>query len=75
MTGRILLLGFLLVCVVAGIKASEGVLACSPEESDSNCPKIFEPVCGSDRITYPNRCVLCSKIPPVQIAYDGPCIE
>ncbi|XP_077576065.1 serine protease inhibitor Kazal-type 1-like [Stigmatopora nigra] len=75
MTGRILLLGLLLVCVVAEIKASGYAYPCTPEESTPNCPKNYDPLCGTDGITYPNRCVLCSMNPPVEIAFTGRCDE
>uniref|UniRef100_A0A8C2YB36 Ovomucoid n=1 Tax=Coturnix japonica TaxID=93934 RepID=A0A8C2YB36_COTJA len=26
------------------------------------CPRIFQPVCGTDNVTYPNECSLCRQI-------------
>ena len=42
-----------------------------------NCPKILDPVCGSDDKTYPNECVLkiaiCKSQGTISMAHYGPC--
>ncbi|XP_071960669.1 serine protease inhibitor dipetalogastin-like [Antedon mediterranea] len=47
------------VPVIPTTEATAGVYC------EENCPLVFEPVCGSDGITYPSRCVLdalsCSR--------------
>ncbi|XP_051019899.1 serine protease inhibitor Kazal-type 1 isoform X1 [Acomys russatus] len=41
------------------------------------CPRIYDPVCGIDGVTYPSECVLClenrKRQVPVKIKRYGPC--
>ncbi|XP_078506746.1 serine protease inhibitor Kazal-type 1-like [Lissotriton helveticus] len=43
----------------------------------SGCPKVYEPYCGTDKVTYANECELCQenrkKNAHIRIKKDGPC--
>ncbi|XP_039260041.1 serine protease inhibitor Kazal-type 1-like [Styela clava] len=58
---------FLLVCLSAMVllctanEEREADLKCSERESNGICPMILSPVCGSDGVTYANKCSLCER--------------
>ncbi|OXB61393.1 hypothetical protein ASZ78_000261 [Callipepla squamata] len=42
------------------------------------CPRIFQPVCGTDNVTYPNECSLCRQMLRSKAVYkkhDGRCVK
>ncbi|XP_029140150.1 serine protease inhibitor Kazal-type 12 [Protobothrops mucrosquamatus] len=48
------------------------------QKSQYRCPKIYDPVCGTDGKTYSNKCELCSKIlsgSKIDMAHEGKCVD
>ncbi|XP_061888457.1 probable pancreatic secretory proteinase inhibitor [Entelurus aequoreus] len=79
MTGKILLLGLLLVCVAADTMnpGNWREPSCSIIKGPVMCAMVYIPLCGSDGVTYGNECMLCGKrqstMQNILIVKDGPC--
>ncbi|XP_026215797.1 probable pancreatic secretory proteinase inhibitor isoform X3 [Anabas testudineus] len=64
MTGRVVLLGLLLICVAADANQKSGMMrepSCPDVKKILVCPLKFDPVCGSNGNTYANECLLCAE--------------
>lgn len=44
-------------------------------EGKCNCPRVYVPVCGSNRITYSNACVMHCDGLNTTVIREGPCID
>nr|XP_020644166.1 trypsin inhibitor ClTI-1-like [Pogona vitticeps] len=42
-----------------GGDANEGIEPSCEQYNLPGCPKILDPICGTDDVTYPNECILC----------------
>ncbi|KAM9266236.1 ovomucoid-like [Cariama cristata] len=48
------------------------------EKSQLACPRNYEPVCGTNGVTYPNECSLCSEMlrnRALDKKHDGRCVK
>ncbi|KMY89830.1 serine protease inhibitor Kazal-type 1 [Drosophila simulans] len=54
---------FLAVCLLAVLLLTEA------QKSRCPCPKIYQPVCGSDNITYSHLCLLICKASHENVNY------
>ncbi|NXQ79199.1 IOVO protein, partial [Nyctibius grandis] len=81
-TRSIALLGLVLLSclsdiVIAQQRAFCGMYALNGR-TDLACPRNYEPVCGTDNVTYPNECSLCRAIlrnRAIDKKHDGRCVK
>ncbi|XP_028310874.1 serine peptidase inhibitor, Kazal type 4 [Gouania willdenowi] len=64
MTGRLVFLGLLLICVAAAATEKSGQMrkpSCPTMDDLNACPLNYAPICATDGNTYPNECALCVR--------------
>ncbi|XP_015731907.1 ovomucoid-like [Coturnix japonica] len=76
------LLGLVLLSSFPDIVSGQQWASCSEYQLSGSgnlaCPRIFQPVCGTDNVTYPNECSLCRQIllsGTVDKKHDGRCVK
>ncbi|KAJ7316287.1 hypothetical protein JRQ81_002449, partial [Phrynocephalus forsythii] len=67
---------------VPGTGASGKKIDCSEyqqvQQHPTVCPKIYYPLCGTNGVTYGNKCLLCTKIlegAKIDLAHTGECVD
>ncbi|XP_069724997.1 ovomucoid-like isoform X1 [Phaenicophaeus curvirostris] len=73
----LVLLGFLSDTVVAQQRASCSMYHWSGKIQHA-CPRNYQPVCGTNGVTYPNECSLCEEIfrnRAIDKKHDGRCVK
>ncbi|XP_027683129.2 ovomucoid isoform X2 [Chelonia mydas] len=80
--GAFVLLTLALLCCFSGVATGEGQPLCSLYTAlpsrEVLCPRMADPVCGSDGVTYPNECLFCREIlrgNKIVKKHDGRCVQ
>ncbi|NXR12228.1 IOVO protein, partial [Semnornis frantzii] len=81
-TGSIALLGLMLLSCLSEMTSPLQQASCSSYRVNGRtlvaCPRNYEPVCGTDEVTYPNECTLCRQIfisRGIDKKHDGRCVQ
>ncbi|CAM4587007.1 unnamed protein product [Lepidochelys olivacea] len=80
--GVFVLLTLALLCCFSGVANGAGQPLCSLyavlPSREVPCPRMIDPVCGSDGVTYPNECLFCREIlrgNKIVKKHDGRCVQ
>ncbi|XP_010128482.1 PREDICTED: serine protease inhibitor Kazal-type 7 [Chlamydotis macqueenii] len=81
-TASVLLLFALALYCIPDIVIAQKLASCGMYRLSGNmelaCPRNYEPVCGTDNVTYPNECTLCREILRHRVRdkkHDGRCVK
>ncbi|XP_010156484.1 PREDICTED: double-headed protease inhibitor, submandibular gland-like [Eurypyga helias] len=81
-TRSVALLGLVLLSCLSDIAVAQRRASCGmfllSGKTQAVCPRNYEPVCGTDDVTYPNECTLCKEIlrnRAIDKKHDGRCVK
>ncbi|XP_032861829.2 double-headed protease inhibitor, submandibular gland [Tyto alba] len=81
-TQSVALLGLVLLSCLSDIAIAQQRASCGMYQLSAKmqlaCPRNYEPVCGTDDVTYPNECSLCREIflrRNIDKKHDGKCVK
>ncbi|XP_064018008.1 ovomucoid-like [Pogoniulus pusillus] len=81
-TGSIALLGLMLLSCLSDFATAKRRASCGSYRVNGRmlvaCPRNYEPVCGTDEVTYPNECSLCREVfrnQHIDKKHDGRCVK
>ncbi|XP_069628631.1 double-headed protease inhibitor, submandibular gland isoform X1 [Haliaeetus albicilla] len=81
-TRSVALLGLVLLSCLSDIVIAQKRASCGrymlSEKNQLACTRNYEPVCGTDNVTYSNECSLCNEIlrnQAIDKKHDGKCVK